>query len=81
MGLDGPTAGYRRGMTLPNHDMSTIADPGSMDPDAMTDANVGNAGDLDVDHEHLATADPSDEGGLGRGTDVGSTGAPIGPPD
>jgi hypothetical protein len=64
-------------MTNPNADMSNIADPGSMDPDAMTDANVGNAGDLDEDHEHLAR-DPQ-TAGLADGS--ATTGSPVGPPD
>jgi hypothetical protein len=36
--------GYGTAMTLPNHDLSTIADPGSMNPDAMTEPDNGNPG-------------------------------------
>ena len=66
-------------MTDFNDDMSSIADPGSLDTDAMTEPDNGNPGDLDADHEHLADS--------GRGTpgaapdSPAKQGSPIGPPD
>lgn len=67
-------------MTNPNEDLSNIADAGSMGPDAMTEPDNGNPGDLDEDHRDLA----GDAGpGLpGRAADSpAAQGSPIGPPD
>ncbi|WP_250004911.1 hypothetical protein [Actinoplanes sp. M2I2] len=67
-------------MTLPNHDRSSIADPGSMDTDAMTEPDNGNPGDLDEDHRDLA--DTSGPGVPGEAADSpASQGSPVGPPD
>ncbi len=72
--------GMTAGMTLPNHDLSSIADPGSMDPDTMTEPDNGNPGDLDHDHQHLADSDGP--GVPGRAADSPATqGSPVGPPD
>lgn len=67
-------------MTLPNHDLSTVADPGSLDPEAMTEPDNGNPGDLDHDHQHLA--DGSGPGTPGAAADSpAAQGSPVGPPD
>ncbi|BAL88341.1 hypothetical protein AMIS_31210 [Actinoplanes missouriensis 431] len=67
-------------MSLPNHDLSSVADPGSFDPDAMTEPDNDNPGDLDHDHRHLA--DESGPGVPGRAADSpAAQGSPIGPPD
>ncbi len=67
-------------MTDPNDDMSSIADPGSMDPGAMTEPDNGNPGDLDVDHEGLA--DGEGPGVPGQAADSpAAQGSPVGPPD
>ncbi|MEV4282083.1 hypothetical protein [Actinoplanes xinjiangensis] len=67
-------------MTNPHDDLSSIADPGSMDTGAMTEPDNDLPGDLDHDHEHLA-----ENGGSGTpGEAVDSPaaqGSPIGPPD
>lgn len=74
MACPGRPAGSRRGMTDPNDDLSSVADPGSMGPGAMTEPNMDDA----PDHE-------PDEGGPGvPGTAADSPavqGSPIGPPD
>src|ERR687894_744452 len=66
-------------MTDPNDDMSSIADPGSMDVGSMTEPDNGNPGDLDVDHEGLA-----DAGGTGTPGEAidspAAQGSPVGPP-
>jgi hypothetical protein len=68
------------GMTLPNHDVSGIADPGSMDTDAMTEPDNDNPGDLDEDHQDLA--EHSGPGVPGQAADSRATqGSPIGLPD
>ena len=67
-------------MTDANDGLSSIADPGALGPDAMTEPDNDNPGDLDEDHESLAD---------GRGTGVpgeaadspAAQGSPIGPPD
>jgi hypothetical protein len=68
-------------MTNPHDDLSSIADPGAMGPEAMTEPDNGNPGDLDVDHEDLPT-------GGGRAGTPGAAvdspavqGSPVGPPD
>ena len=67
-------------MTLPNHDLSSIADPGSMGPDEMTEPDNGHPGALDNDHAHLA--DDSGPGVPGEAPDSPATqGSPVGPPD
>jgi hypothetical protein len=67
-------------MTNPHDDMSSIADPGSMDVDAMTEPDNGNPGDLDYDHERLAAG--SGAGTPGGAADSPATqGSPVGPPD
>lgn len=67
-------------MTDPNDDLSSVADPGSLGPDAMTEPDNGNPGDLDVDHEHLA--DGHARGVPGAATDSPAVqGSPVGPPD
>ena len=67
-------------MTDPNDDLSSIADPGSMGPDAMTEPDNGNPGDLDHDHEQLA--DGSGPGVPGAAADSpAAQGSPVGPPD
>ncbi len=71
--------GYAGVMTDPNDDMSSIADPGSMDAGAMTEPDNGNPGDLDHDHEHLAGGGP---GTPGDAVDSpAAQGSPVGPPD
>jgi hypothetical protein len=45
-------------MTNSNEDLSTIADPGSMSPDAMTEPDASNRGDIDHDHEDLTDGGP-----------------------
>ena len=66
-------------MSLPNHDLSSIADPGSMSPDTMTEPDNGNPGDLDHDHRHLA--EHSTAGLPGEADDPATQGSPLGPPD
>jgi hypothetical protein len=67
-------------MTDPNDDLSSIADPGSMSTDAMTEPDNGNPGDLDSDHEQLAADRTS--GTPGASADSPAVhGSPIGPPD
>jgi hypothetical protein len=69
-------------MTLPNDDMSNIADPGSFEPETH------DSGDLDADHDQLAR-DPldrdsdrdADRGVGGDPTDPATAGTPLGPPD
>ena len=73
-------SGYGPGMTDPHDDLSTVADPGSMDLDSMTEPDNDNPGDLDADHEHLAMGDrpgPS----LGGAAGQSGQGSPVGPPD
>ena len=67
-------------MTNPHADLSNIADPGSMGPDAMTEPDNGNPGDLDADHEELARQDTGPSTG-GVGDSPAAQGAPVGPPD
>ena len=72
--------GYADAMTLPNHDLSSVADPGSMDTGSMTEPDNGNPGDLDHDHQHLA--DDSRAGAPAGATDSpAAKGSPLGPPD
>ena len=67
-------------MTLPNHDLSSIADPGSMGLDATTEPDNGNPGDLDHDHRHLA--ERGGPGAPGEAADSpAAQGSPVGPPD
>ena len=66
-------------MTNPHDDLSSVADPGSMDADAMTEPDNGNPGDLDVDHEHLAD-DRSGTPGAAADSPA-AQGSPVGPPD
>ena len=67
-------------MTNPHDDLSSVADPGSMDPDAMTEPDNGNPGDLSYDEVHRA-----DDGGPGIPGEAADSpaaqGAPVGPPD
>ena len=68
-------------MTNPHDDLSSIADPGSMGPDAMTEPDNGNPGDLDVDHE-AAARDDAGGGTAGAALDSpAAQGSPVGPPD
>jgi hypothetical protein len=67
-------------MTDPHDDLSTVADPASMGPEAVTPPAGGEPGDLDRDNERLA-----DEAGT-RAPDVPvvsppAAGIPPGPPD
>jgi hypothetical protein len=67
-------------MTNPHDDLSSIADPGSMGADAMTEPDNGNPGDLDHDHQHLA--DDRGPGVPGQAADSPAVqGSPAGPPD
>ena len=66
-------------MTDPHDDLSTVADPGSMGPDAMTEPDNGNPGDLDADHEDLAGDGPAPS--LGGVAGQATHGSPLGPPD
>jgi hypothetical protein len=67
-------------MTLPNNDMSNIADAGSMGPESMTEPDNDQPGDLDQDHEALADAGPA--GTPGEAADSpAAQGSPAGPPD
>jgi hypothetical protein len=71
--------GYSGGMTDPHDDMGSIADPGSMDPDTMTEPDNSLPGDLDADHEDLAGGGP---GTPAEAADSpAAPGSPIGPPD
>lgn len=72
--------GYAGPMTNPNEDLSNIADPGSMGPDAMTEPDNGNPGDLDEDHRDLAGGDGPGLPG-GAADSPATQGSPIGPPD
>ena len=66
-------------MTDAHDDLSSIADPGSMGPEAMTEPDNGNPGDLTYDEEHQDNPGPS---GPGRAPDSPAVqGSPIGPPD
>jgi hypothetical protein len=67
-------------MTNPHDDLSSIADPGSLDAEAMTEPDNGNPGDLDVDHEHLATDDAGGRPGAAADSPA-AQGSPVGPPD
>jgi hypothetical protein len=73
-----PRTGHPTGMTDPNDDLSSIADPGAMGPDQMAEPDNDLPGDLDVDHADLARAD-----GAGGTADDSQAiqGAPVGPPD
>ena len=65
-------------MTDPNEVMSSIADPGPMDVDAMTEPDNGNPGDLTVDQEDATGG----AGTPGAASDSpAAQGSPIGPPD
>ena len=67
-------------MTLPNNDMSNIADAGSMGPESMTEPDNDQPGDLDHDHEGLAGTEPA--GTPGEAADSpAAQGSPAGPPD
>ena len=67
-------------MTDPNDDLSSIADPGSMDTGAMTEPDNDHPGDLDIDHEHLAA--DRHAGTPGESADSPAVqGSPVGPPD
>jgi putative nucleotidyltransferase with HDIG domain len=71
--------GHPDGMTDPNDDLSSIADPGSMGPAEMTEPDNDLPGDLDVDH-----SDEARTGEHRHGTPAESQateGAPLGPPD
>ncbi|MFI7601132.1 hypothetical protein [Actinoplanes sp. NPDC049681] len=67
-------------MTDPNDDLSSVADPGAMGPDAMTEPGQDTGGDLSYDEVHQA-----DEGGPGVPGEAADSpaaqGAPVGPPD
>jgi hypothetical protein len=66
-------------MTDPNDDLSSVADPGSMGPDAMTEPDNGNPGDLTVDQAARAE---SDSPGTPEAIDSpAQQGSPAGPPD
>ena len=67
-------------MTLPNHDLSSVADPGSMDPEAMTEPDNGNPGDLDHDHQQLAEDSESGTPGVAADSPAVQR-SPVGPPD
>ena len=67
-------------MTDPNDDLSSIADPGSMDPAAMTEPDNGNPGDLDHDHADLADDGPGGRPGAAADSPA-AQGSPVGPPD
>jgi hypothetical protein len=71
--------GHPEDMTDPNDDLSSVADPGAMGPDAMTEPDNDMPGDLDIDH-----AQETRTGEHRRGTPADSQaiqGAPLGPPD
>ncbi len=74
------TDGYAPDMTDPNDDLTSIADPGSMDLGSMTEPDNDNPGDLDYDHEHLADADATAMPGEAADSPA-AHGGPVGPPD
>ncbi len=74
-----PSPGNAAVMTDPNDDLSSIADPGSMDLGSMTEPDNDNPGDLDQDHEHLAGRGPGVPGGAADSP--AAQGSPVGPPD
>lgn len=66
-------------MTNPHDDLSSVADPGSMDLGTMTEPDNDLPGDLTYDQAHLV-----DQGSGSPGAAVDSPagqGSPIGPPD
>lgn len=66
-------------MTDPNDDLSSMADPGSMDPDTMTEPDNDQPGDLTYDEAHRAGAG---SGVPGEAADSpAAQGSPVGPPD
>ncbi len=76
----GPAPGMHRRMTDPNDDLSSIADPGSMGPESMTEPDNGNPGDLTYDEAHRAN--DRGPGVPGQAADSpAAQGAPVGPPD
>ena len=71
--------GYRPAMTDPNDDLSSVADPGSMGPDAMTEPGHTLAGSP----TDSRSADEQDTTGVpGEAADSpAAQGSPVGPPD
>jgi hypothetical protein len=67
-------------MTNPHDDLSSIADPGSMGADELTEPDNGNPGDLDVDHRDLADDGRSGTPGVAADSPA-AQGSPVGPPD
>jgi hypothetical protein len=74
-------------MTLPHGDTSNVSDPGSMNPEVMTQPGHETPGDLTAGRDRSAHPDrttgedrDADAGAAGPDA-VGSTGAPLGPPD
>jgi hypothetical protein len=66
-------------MTDPNDDLSSIADPGAMGPDQMTEPDNDLPGDLDIDHAGKTRTDEHERGATPESQAV--QGAPLGPPD
>jgi hypothetical protein len=67
-------------MTDYHDDPSGAADPGATGPDAMTEPDNGNLGDLPYDEAHRAG---NERGGVpGEAADSpAAQGSPVGPPD
>jgi hypothetical protein len=66
-------------MTDPNDNLASVADPGAMDPDSVTEPDNDLAGDLTYDEVHHAEQEP---GVPGQTPDSPTAqGSPVGPPD
>jgi hypothetical protein len=66
-------------MTDPNDDLSSVADPGSMGPDAMTEPGDRADTDLEYDEAHGGANEPSVPEDLPD--NVALPGGAAGPPD
>lgn len=66
-------------MTDPNDDLASIADPGAIDPDAMTEPDNDLAGDVSYDEADRTAAEPPEPGQAADSPAV--QGSPVAPPD
>ncbi len=72
-------AGHLVSMSDPNDDLSSVADPGSMGPDEMTEPDNDMPGDLDIDHANSGRGDQDYAGSSPDSQAI--QGAPLGLPD
>jgi hypothetical protein len=71
--------GYAAHMTDPNDDLSSVADPGSLEPDAMTEPADENT-DAPPDDETRRTVPGRGVPGAAADSPA-AQGSPVGPPD